>query len=193
MKFTVSRSSFRLAAATVCLAVMSVPSIAGDAPGTVAGNWQAHKANFDYYGITALYTCSGLEDHVKQILIHFGARKDAVVSAMGCPGGEFTPSHTASVRAEFYTLAPAEDATVAGAVSAQWTALEMTPRHPFFMGDGDCELVKDMQDLLSKNFSLRDVKYTTGCVPHDLTLNGFSVRAQALKPVPLPKVSALTH
>ena len=49
-----------------------------------------------------------------------------------------------------------------------------------------------MQDLLRKNFSLRDVTYTTDCVPHDITINGFSVKAHALKAVPPVKVGTLT-
>jgi hypothetical protein len=195
MKYTNRVSKWSLATLAACLSVVGLPSLAADAaPGApVAGTWQLHKDKFDYYGLTSLFSCSSLEDHVKDILIHFGARKDAHVYANGCPGGNLTPSHFANVRAEFYTLAPAEDASAPGVVSAQWTALEMSPRHPFFIGDGDCELVHDMKDFLSKNFSLRDVTYKTGCVPYELSMNGFSVTAEALKAVPQAKVSALSH
>jgi hypothetical protein len=195
MNFTHRVSKWSLATLLACLSAVALPSLAADAaPGApVAGTWVLHKDKFDYYGLTSLFSCSSLEDHVKDILIHFGARKDARVYANGCPRGNLSPSHFANVRAEFYTLQPAEDASAAGVVNAQWTALEMSPRHPFFIGDGDCELVHDMQDLLQKNFSLRDVNYRTGCVPYELSLNGFSVTAQALKAVPQPKVSALTR
>jgi hypothetical protein len=194
MRYTNRVFKWGLAVTAVCLSAVGFPSLAADtSSGPVAGTWQLHKDTFDYYGLTALVSCSSIEDHVKQILLHFGARKDARVYANGCPHGTLEPGRSAFVRAEFYTLAPAEDANAPGVVSAQWTSLEMSPRHPFFIGDGDCELVKEMKDFLSKNFSLRAVQYTTGCVPHELTLNGFSVKAEALKALPQPKVSALTH
>jgi hypothetical protein len=195
MKHTRSISKWGMVAMTTCLSVFGLSSLAADAqPGAaVAGTWQPHKDSFDYYGITSLYTCSGLEEHTKQILLHFGARRDIHVNANGCARGDYSPSHYANVHVEFYTLAPAADATAAGTVNAQWTALEMRPRHPFFIGDGDCELIKGMQEFLARNFTLRDVEYSTGCVPHDITLNGFSVKAEALKAIPTPKVSALTH
>src|SRR3984957_19034763 len=52
----------------------------------VTGAWQHHKVRFNYVGFTSLYTCDGLEDHVRQILLHIGARKDIDVRATGCPG-----------------------------------------------------------------------------------------------------------
>jgi hypothetical protein len=59
----------------------------------------------------------------------------------------------------------------------------VTPRRPNFMGDGDCELVQGMKDLITKNFSLRDVQYRTDCFPRQITLDGFAVKGQALRAV----------
>ena len=133
-----------LTVATVGACSAGLSSVAAETTvgASVAGSWQARKDTFDFYGITTLYSCSSLEDRVKEILILFGARKDMQVFATGCARGNTELSHFATVRAEFYTLAPAALAGGAGVVNAQWTALELSPRHPFFMGDGDCELVK---------------------------------------------------
>lgn len=151
----------------------------------VSGVWQHHKAGFDYVGFTSLYTCDGLESHVLEILRHLGARKDIHVSASGCPGPYNTPSRTARVDADFYTVAPIPDASAPDAVKARWTALEVTPRRPGFMGDGDCELIQAMKDLITtKNFTLRNLEYRTDCVPHELTLDAFAVKGQVLKAVP---------
>jgi hypothetical protein len=152
----------------------------------VTGAWQHHEVTFSYTGFTSLYTCSGLEGHVRQILLHLGARKDLKVSAYGCPGWDNVPSRTAWVRADFNTLAPAPDATGTGAVRAHWTPLEVSPQRPSFMGDGDCELVQEMKDVITRNFSLRDVEYRTGCVPNQLYLNSYAVRGQALRAVATP-------
>jgi hypothetical protein len=157
----------------------------------VAGAWQHHKVKFDYVGFTALFTCDGLEDHVRQVLLHIGARKDVRVTANGCPGPIGAPSRTAWVTADFYTLAPAADAGRADTVKARWTPLEVTPRRPNFMGDGDCELIQEMKDAITQNFSLRDVEYRTSCYPRELSIDSFSIKGQALRALS-PTLSAST-
>jgi hypothetical protein len=155
--------------------------------------WQHHAVSVNYFGITSLYTCDGLESHVKSILLHFGARQDASVTANGCSPGPNSPSRIAVMYTNFYTLAPSSDPTTADVVSAQWTSLEMRPNRPFFMGGGDCELVEQLKDLLSNNFSLRDVSYRTNCVPHAIGLDGFSVKVQALKAIPVAKSASARY
>jgi hypothetical protein len=168
----------------------AVADAADSAPGElVTGAWQHHKLTFNHYGITALFTCSGLEDHVRQILLHLGARKDVSVMASGCPGPFNAPSHNAWVNTEFYSLAPAGDAGGPDTVTARWTVLELTPRRPDFMGDGDCELIQEMKDFITKNFTLRDVQYRTDCFPHEVTLDSFAVKAQALRALPQKTVA----
>jgi hypothetical protein len=146
----------------------------------VPGVWQHHKVTINYFGITAAYSCDGLEEHVRNILLHLGARKDVKVYANGCPRGSEVPSHTAWIQSDFYTLAPAESGSTADAVKAHWATRQVTPRQPFYMGDGDCELIQEMKDLVLKNFSLRDVQYRTDCVPHQIVLDGFGINGQAL-------------
>lgn len=154
----------------------------------VAGTWQHHKVTINYFGITSLYTCYGLEDQVKDILLHFGARKDAKVRASGCPRGPDVPSRTAFVYAEFDTLVPA-DPSAPNTVKAYWAKRQLDPRRPFFMGDGDCELVAQMKDTLSKSFSLKDVSYAADCVPHEITVSSYEVKANALVEMPTAKTA----
>jgi hypothetical protein len=172
------------AAAAAMLGGWSWPAAAGPespTPDVVAGDWQHHKVTMNYFGITSLYTCDGLESHVREILLYFGARKDLKVTATGCPGPFNAPSRTAWVNADFYSLAPAAAAGTPGAVNARWTALKLDSMHPSFMGEGDCELIATLKDLALKNFSLRDVAYRTDCVAHEVMVDSFSVTGQALK------------
>ena len=168
---------------SVVLGLVTAAS-AADAPlkpaDIVWGSWQHHKMTVNYFGITSAYSCDALEDRVREILLFLGARKDAKVSAAGCPRGQEVPSHNAWIETDFDTLIPADSASAAGAVRAYWTPREINPRHPYYMGGGDCELIEQMKDLISKNFSLRDVQYSTDCVPHEITLDGFDVKGQAL-------------
>ena len=87
--------------------------------------------------------------------------------------------------ASAYTLAPVDNAGGSDTVKASWTPLVVTPKSPKFMGDGDCELVQSMKDLITQNFSLRDMEYRTDCVPHQLTMDGFAVKGQVLRTLPV--------
>jgi hypothetical protein len=172
----------------LCAAIVLVGAAAADntppAGDIVSGAWQHHKLTFSYVGFTSLYTCDGLEAHVRQILMHLGARKDLTVSATGCPGPFNTPSRSAFVNVDFFSLAPAEPGS--DTVQARWTAVEVTSRRPDFMGAGDCELIQNMKDLITQNFSMRDLKYRTDCFPHEVSMDGFAVRGQALRALPSP-------
>jgi hypothetical protein len=155
-----------------------------DSADMVLGAWQHHKISFNYVGFTSLYTCDGLEDDVRRILRYLGARKDARASATGCAGSFNTPSRTAFVNTDFYSLAPIGDPAAPDTVKAGWTQLSLAPRRPDFMGEGDCELVQAMKDLITKNFSLRELEYRTDCVPNEVTLDSFAVKGQVLKALP---------
>jgi hypothetical protein len=169
-----------------CAAVETADTASGD---IVNGAWQHHKVTFNYYGLTTLYTCDGLEEQVRQILLHIGARQDAKVTASGCPGRFGTPSHTAWVDVDFYTLAPVAAAGGSDTVKARWTSLDVGPLRPYFLGEGACELIQEMKDLITQNFSLRNVDYRTSCFPHELTVDGFAVKGQALRALPLRSAS----
>jgi hypothetical protein len=152
----------------------------------VAGSWQHHSMKIIYLGRTTLFSCSALEDHVKAILMQLGARKDANILAYGCRGPD-QPSRNVSVDADFYTLAPVADGSSAGTVQAYWVNREIQPERPYSLDEGDCELVYDMKDMISNSFALKNLEYDASCVPNQLNLNGYHVKANALIAVPPPK------
>jgi hypothetical protein len=153
----------------------------------VAGVWQHRHANFSYYGLTSLYSCDALESNIRSLLKYLGARQDVTVNARGCPRGSSVPSRNAIIDIDFYALVP--DTESHDAVQAQWTPALVNSTHPYFMGRGDCELIDEMKDLITKNFSLRDLDYRTDCVPHEVNIDDFSIKAQVLKAVPAPRAA----
>jgi hypothetical protein len=176
----------------LALAALPVAS-ANDEPAggpVVAGTWEHRHASFHYDGITSLYSCAGLETNIRALLQHLGARKDLAVHAYGCPGGYNQPGRTAIVDVDFYSLSPSADASAANSVQARWTPVTVSANHPNSIGDGDCELIHEMKDILSKNFSLRDLNYRTDCRPREVNVNDFSVKAEILKPLPATVASA---
>src|SRR5258708_14197495 len=152
----------------------------------VAGTWEHHKASFNYYGITALYSCDGLENNIRALLLHFGARKDATVSARGCPHGSSIPGHYAIVDLDFYSLSPSTDAKGDNIVQARWVPVLVIPTHPYFMSHEDFELAHELKDILSKDFSLRELSYRPDCVHHQLNIQHFVINSVPLTPSPSP-------
>jgi hypothetical protein len=182
-----------LAAVALALACASSAGLvfasdsAGAENGVVAGTWQHHKVTFPYLGLTSKFNCNGLADTVRVILLHLGARDDARVWASGCGPGSSAPGGNAFVETDFYTLSPAADADSSGSVPAHWTTKILDRNHPHVMDYGSCELIQQMKDLITTNFALRDLQYRTDCFPHDLNVNGYSVKGQALTAVSAAK------
>jgi hypothetical protein len=145
--------------------------------------WQHHHATIDYYGITARYTCDGLEDKVRALLLYFGARADLKVRAIGCAHGLDRPSRITLVNADFDSLAAA-DAGASQTVPGQWVNLTLMPRRPTWMGDGECELMDQLKDLLTKSFSMRNMDYRTSCFPNEITIADYDIKGQILKAAP---------
>ena len=172
------------AAALAVAAIAVVATAAPIAKGAEPAAWEHRKFTMYYFGLTTLFTCDGLEDHVRQILAYWGARKDMTVRARGCMHGINDPSRSAWVSADFYSLMPAGDSPAPGVVSAEWKSVELSPHHPNFMEDGDCELMERLKDYTLKNFSIRNVDYHASCVPREVRMASYSARAQALQLVP---------
>ena len=161
-----------------------VPAASAGAP-VAAGSgaqWREQTMKFTYDGITTLYTCDGLEDKVRVILLAFGARDDVKVRATGCDRGMNLPTRFAWVEANYSSLVPAAtDSAETGMVKGSWSPIEIAPNRPSFMGAGECELIESMRDALSKGFTLRNVQYRTSCTPHQVSLGSYAVSAEVLK------------
>jgi hypothetical protein len=156
---------------------------AAGAPVTIV--WSPRKAEFNYTGNTTLYSCDSLESKVRLILSYLGARGDAKVSATGCPMGPDVPARIAWISAEFAVPTPVEPG--AGGIPARWSRVELTANRPRFMDGGNCDLIEDMKDFVTKNFVIRDLVYTTSCFPHEVSLDPFTVRGEAPKVIEAKK------
>jgi hypothetical protein len=167
--------------AALALATVAFGAAAAPADSPQASTWQHHHESINYFGITALYSCDGLEGKVGQILLFLGARKDLRVQADGCPRGGNSPSRIATITVDFDTLGAAANAPAADVVQAQWTPFKLEAERPSFMGQGDCELMRAMQPVLTRDFSLRGLDYSVGCTPHQLSIADYRVQGEVLK------------
>jgi hypothetical protein len=180
------RLSLKLAAAATSVAAFAAlasPLYADQAP--TPAQWQEHKGSIGYFGITSNYSCTGIEGKVRQILLALGARKDMSVNATGCNGHDMPMGHAMTVNVRVFSLAPVDPpATAPGAappVMASWAAVNIDGQRPSFMGDGDCELIDQLHEFITKNFSAQNVDYHTSCTPHQTSAFSFAIHGEFLK------------
>ena len=146
--------------------------------------WQHHKELISYYGVTETYTCTGMEDHLRQVLLYFGARKEGLKVTPMC-SEQLAPMHQVFVRLEFDSLVPASSATGGSSgeqVTGEWADLHVSPRDSLFRDRAECELFEHLKDVLTKDFTLRDVQYRTTCTPYSTTLQDYQITGQVLLP-----------
>lgn len=166
---------------------LALPSAAAD-EGAV-GTWQKHQYTLHYMGFTTTYSCDGLEEKMRELLLWAGARSDAKSSAFGCDRGFGMPSKFASAEITFYTLATAPAGSADG-VAATWRKVQWAPHRPQQLADGDCELVEQFRDQVLPMFTTRDVNNHTHCVPNELNPGDLDLGFEVL--VAQPSAAAQT-
>jgi hypothetical protein len=170
---------WKLAAVIGCALIptLLVSSAAFADPGSAgeSGVWQKHQYSFAFMGFTTTYSCDGLADKLKLLLIAAGARHDVKSRAGACASGFGRPDKFARAELTFYTLAPgAADAapgatdTLSGGkpVGGIWKPVAFADRSPRELSTGDCELVEQFRSNVLPMFTTRNVDNRTTCVPH---------------------------
>lgn len=172
-------------------AAPAAPAAAAEAP--VSGVWVENKVSFTHLGFTATYSCDGLADKLKRLLILSGARADAKAYGIGCNAGR--PTRLARADLTFYTLQPAESAPPPAAGAAPQAPVPGVYKPVRFtgrtrdLGEGDCELVEEFKNVLLPKFSTRAVDARFTCVPHQLSNGGINLSFESLTAVPAPNAA----
>jgi hypothetical protein len=150
------------------------------------GVWQKHEYNFAFMGFTTTYSCDGLADKVKLLLIAAGARQDAKSRAGACAGGFGRPDKFARASLTFYTLAPVPSGTSTDSkpIDAVWRPVAFAYRSPRELTTGDCELVEQFRNNVLPMFTTRNIDNHTTCVPHQESGSNVSLRFESLAALP---------
>lgn len=130
---------------------------------TVSAKWVKHEVTLTYMGVTTHYSCSGLRDTVKGLLIELGAQPGFTVSDAGCSPME-RPTWNPSVDLRFASLQPANGTD---ALNANWKAVDLVTARR--LGPGDCELARQVVVELLPLFASRNLVSSTVCVPNQTT------------------------
>jgi hypothetical protein len=149
----------------------------------VQATWTPKKLHFTFMGFTAHYSCDGLNDKLRKILLDLGARPDLKLLSTGCSGGFGRPSPFPGVSATLQVLEPIGDQPPAPdtkIVSAHWKTVVVAPRGEPLDAAGDCELTEQIKQLILPLFSTRNIEYSSTCIPKQLQVGATKLKADVL-------------
>jgi len=161
-------------------------AVGADEPKVQSGSWQKHEYSFVSMGFTSTYSCDGLADKLKRLLIAAGARSDAKVLPGACPSQLGHVEKLARADLTFYTLIPDEGAKAPDGPRAAgtWRAVALAPNSPRELRVGDCELVEQFRAELLPMFATRSVDDQTTCVPHQESGSLINLKFEAFAAAP---------
>lgn len=165
-----------LLAMSLCAGAISAPAAADS--GDVAAKWVPKELKFVYVGFTTRYTCDGLQDKVRGILLQLGARDDLKVIGYNCIGVN-APETTPGVRIVMHVLQPASG-TAGKTVAAHWQTVDVLAGRDLFDAARDCELISQLDRDVLPLFAPRHVDYSATCSVHTPLIGGTRLKADVL-------------
>jgi hypothetical protein len=178
-----------LAAVTAVRADGAAPCAAPE-----AGLWQKHEYSFAFLGFTSTYSCDGLADKLRLLLIASGARSDAKARPGACASGFGRPDKFARADLIFYTLSPAgataDPSASAAAIDGTWKSVTLSLQQPRELGRGDCELVEQFRSNVLPMFTARNIDNHTTCIPYQESGSEIDLRFEAFSAAPKAPAAA---
>jgi len=151
------------------------------ASGRESAVWAPKELNFAYQGFTTKYSCDGLQDRMRRVLIKLGARPDLRVRGYGCTrlAG---PDPFAGVSIKMNVLQPAGKEG-GPAVPVHWQRVDLLTglyEHDPVDAAADCELIGQIKQKVLPLFATRNVDYHSTCEAHHLVPGGTRLKAEVL-------------
>jgi len=164
----------------------------------VAAVWREQRFNFTYMGRTSRYSCDGLRDKVRAMLLDLGARRDLTIAATGCADYGRVPVDSATPSLAVVFSAPAipdvsmkpSHAGDLAAIDARFESFTIASDAFRSLGFGDCELVEEFTRQILPKFVTRRMTRDITCVPYQASGSRFLVKGEILKPLPRAEQSA---
>jgi hypothetical protein len=182
----IARFTAALMVASLCAAATPT-ALAGADSGQEVAVWAQKEVNFRYVGFTTKYSCDGLRDRVRRILLQLGARDDLRMTGYGCVGVN-SPETTPGVRIVMHVLQPAS-ATAGQSVAAHWKMVDLLADRDLLDAARDCELVSQLDRDVLPLFAVRHVDYSAACSAHTPLTGGTRLKADVLVADAAPPVA----
>jgi hypothetical protein len=179
-----------LAVPALAACLLSSPVWAVEAGSTAAAAegqpavWTEKEVTFVYQGFTTKYSCDGLRDKVRGVLLDLGAQKKGLkVQQLGCTSSTGRPDPFPGVRVKMSVLQPASGTAddKQTPVAAHWKPVDLK-LDSFITDSGECELVEQIRHKILPLFATRNVELRTTCIPHQATASRPSLKLEVLAP-----------
>jgi hypothetical protein len=145
--------------------------------------WTEKEVTFVYQGFTTRYSCDGLRDKVRGVLLDLGAEKKGLkVLELGCSSPTGRPDPFPGVKVKMSVLQPASGTADDKVVPAHWRPVDLKLRDSFTTDSGECELVEQIRHTFVPLFAARNVDLKTSCIPHQATATRPSLKLEVLAP-----------
>jgi len=167
--------------------VAATGTAAADKPTSGSGTWQKHEYSFVSMGFTSTYSCEGLADKLKILLLAAGARTDAQAHSGACPSDFGRPVKLARADLVFYTLVPDSREADGPQTDGAWHTVVLSSRSPREIKVGDCELVDQFRAQVLPLFATRNLVDQTTCVPHQDSGSVINLKFETFTAVAQPK------
>jgi hypothetical protein len=159
--------------------------------------WKEQRVDFSYMGRTARYSCEGLRDKMRSLLLDLGARRDLKVSLLGCNESAPLVRGYLGPRLSIVFSSPALPDAAAqplhagdlSAVEARYESFTLTSDAFRNYGVGDCELVEEFARQILPKLAAKDVKQDITCVPYQASGSRFFVSGEILRAAASPKTA----
>ena len=179
----VAMSRIRLVVPALTACLVSAPLWAVETPEPVPAQWADKELTFVYQGFTTKYSCDGLRDKMRGVLLDLGAEKKSLkVVQLGCSSPAGRPDPFPGVRVKMRVLQPAGGNTDPPPVPAHWKAVDLKLRDSFTTDSGECELVEQIRQKVLPLFAARNVELQTNCIPHQASATRPTLKLEVLAP-----------
>ena len=188
------RSGAELAALTACAVLVcasphqakaqsatTVPASAS--AGAIPARWTPKHLDFFYQtGFMTRYSCDGLRDKMRGLLLKLGARDDMHLRALGCTriAG---PDDYPGVYIRINVLHPDTGQGGGARVPAHWQRVDLLAGRDAFDAARDCELIEQVRQQVLPLFAARNIDYSAVCEKRQALLGGTRLSAEVLIPV----------
>jgi len=157
--------------------------------------WKHQKLDFHYFGRTSRYSCDGMRDKVRALLLEVGVRKDLRLLTYGCEIGRIElKGMNPGLSIEFSSPVP-QIPNGAGGVEpfeAHYVTFDFHQDAFRNLNVGDCELVEEFAKQILPLLSTRNLKQDITCVPYQQSGGSYRVSGEVLKAVPAPDATQRT-
>ena len=164
----------------------------------MAAVWREQHLDFYYMGRTSRYSCDGLRDKVRAMLLDLGARRDLKIAAIGCEDSGATRVNSPGPSLNITFSAPALPDSSAkplhdgdlSATDARFESFTIASDAFRNLGFGDCELVQEFSHQILPKLVTRALKRDIACVPYQVSGSRFLVRGEILRALPRAEQAA---